>query len=67
MRDAESLPEADFVVGFQNYGGLPSILQNALLLQDAPKTCARIQVFPWQKAIVTMLSLPGDLTTDQSH
>lgn len=27
---AESLPEADFVVGFQNYSGLPTTLRNAL-------------------------------------
>ncbi|CAK0736131.1 hypothetical protein CVIRNUC_000696 [Coccomyxa viridis] len=27
---AESLPEADFVVGFQNYAGLPATLQSAL-------------------------------------
>lgn len=41
---AESLPEADYVIGFQNYGGLPSILQNALSPQDAPSTSQRIQV-----------------------
>ena len=30
MSCAESLPEADFVVGFQNYAGLPATLQSAL-------------------------------------
>lgn len=29
-RCAESLPEADYVVGFQNYSGLPATLRNAL-------------------------------------
>lgn len=27
---AVSLPEADYIVGFQNYGGLPATLRNAL-------------------------------------
>ena len=34
---AESLPEADFVVGFQNYAGLPATLQSALDTDLHPK------------------------------
>lgn len=39
-RCAESLPEADFVVGFQRYEGLPATLRSALgggLLAAEPK------------------------------
>ena len=43
---AESLPEADFVVGFQNYSGLPTTLRNALqpTTSTSGQAEARVQV-----------------------
>jgi hypothetical protein len=38
---AESLPEADFVVGFQSYSELPAVLQNALSPSGAQNAAQR--------------------------
>ncbi len=55
---AESLPEADYIVGFQNYGSLPATLRNAL--QPATRRGgdaeARVQVGAFMRTTSTWLA-----------
>ena len=41
---AESIPEADMVMGFQNYGNLPNSLKGLLGVKNGLQENARVQV-----------------------
>ena len=41
---AESIPEADMVMGFQNYGNLPNSLKGLLGVENGVQENARVQV-----------------------